>query len=315
MKKTMILSMLMLMGITGVQAQESEYVPLVREGVTWVYRYNVAWVPQQKHTTVTNEFKGDVTINGIQYKECIQTIDMSAKDEWENPDALGDKPVMTIAYVREENKKVYAILTDEYKNFITNDESQAFGIKGPHYEETGEYQIYDFDDPESFYSQIYQFKGGAMVDGELVSYNVYFVPELIGTIEVNGTQRKQYELLDTNYGKHERYQLLTEGIGHSYVTDKEGFYPSGVPSVVFYAADRYPSGVMSGYRGVLTHVVENGDVVFKTPAFDNSMTGIEDVQMKVESKDNRYYNLMGQPVAKPTQPGIYIHQGHKIVIK
>ena len=65
MKKA-LLSMLMMMGITGVLAQEYEYVPLVREGVTWVFRYNVAW-PHWKCTRVTNEFKGDVTINGIQY--------------------------------------------------------------------------------------------------------------------------------------------------------------------------------------------------------------------------------------------------------
>ena len=86
MKKA-LLSMLMMMGITGVLAQEYEYVPLVREGVTWVFRYNVAW-PHWKCTRVTNEFKGDVTINGIQYKECIQTIDMSNRDEWDNPDTL-----------------------------------------------------------------------------------------------------------------------------------------------------------------------------------------------------------------------------------
>ena len=41
MKKSIILSMLMLMlmGITGVHAQEYEYVPLVREGVKWVYAF------------------------------------------------------------------------------------------------------------------------------------------------------------------------------------------------------------------------------------------------------------------------------------
>ncbi len=33
--------------------------------------------------------------------------------------------------------------------------------------------------------------------------------------------------------------------------------------------------------------------------------------------DENYYNLMGQPVGKevPSTPGIYIHQGRKIVVR
>ena len=33
--------------------------------------------------------------------------------------------------------------------------------------------------------------------------------------------------------------------------------------------------------------------------------------------DENYYNLMGQPVGKdvPTVPGIYIHQGKKILVR
>ena len=33
--------------------------------------------------------------------------------------------------------------------------------------------------------------------------------------------------------------------------------------------------------------------------------------------DPQYYNLMGQPMGKdvPTTPGIYIHQGKKIVVR
>ena len=33
--------------------------------------------------------------------------------------------------------------------------------------------------------------------------------------------------------------------------------------------------------------------------------------------DENYYNLMGQPVGKdvPITPGIYIHQGKKIVVR
>ncbi len=49
---------------------------------------------------------------------------------------------------------------------------------------------------------------------------------------------------------------------------------------------------------------ENGGVI----------TAIDKVSYNANSNDGIYYNLLGQPVTNPT-PGIYIHNGHKVVIK
>lgn len=49
---------------------------------------------------------------------------------------------------------------------------------------------------------------------------------------------------------------------------------------------------------------ENGGVI----------TAIDKVSYNANSNDDIYYNLLGQPVTNPT-PGIYIHNGHKVVIK
>ena len=45
----------------------------------------------------------------------------------------------------------------------------------------------------------------------------------------------------------------------------------------------------------------------------NEVTSIADVEINVNG-DNRYYNMMGQPVVNPT-PGIYIHNGKKVIVK
>lgn len=48
----------------------------------------------------------------------------------------------------------------------------------------------------------------------------------------------------------------------------------------------------------------------------STMTGIADITVdKPATGNNAYYTLSGVRVAKPTQPGIYIHNGRKVVVK
>jgi hypothetical protein len=49
-------------------------------------------------------------------------------------------------------------------------------------------------------------------------------------------------------------------------------------------------------------------------AITGTTTGINSIAVNEQQKDNRYYNLNGQVVAKPTR-GLYIHNGKKFVIK
>ncbi|MBR1803851.1 MAG: hypothetical protein IJ775_02965 [Muribaculaceae bacterium] len=56
-----------------------------------------------------------------------------------------------------------------------------------------------------------------------------------------------------------------------------------------------------------------GEVIYMPPYEDP--TAITDVKADASTNgDNRYYNIMGQPVAHPTT-GIYIHNGRKVVVK
>ena len=70
----------------------------------------------------------------------------------------------------------------------------------------------------------------------------------------------------------------------------------------------------------LSHVVKDGKIIYKGMRYrEDVLSGIDEMatDQARRSMDDNYYNLMGQPVGKdvPTAPGIYIHQGKKIVVR
>ena len=70
----------------------------------------------------------------------------------------------------------------------------------------------------------------------------------------------------------------------------------------------------------LSHVVKDGKIIYKGMRYRHgAFTGIDEVVAKLPACpiDPNYYNLMGQPVGTevPTTPGIYIHQGKKIIVR
>lgn len=48
---------------------------------------------------------------------------------------------------------------------------------------------------------------------------------------------------------------------------------------------------------------------------DGGESGVSDIIAAPVQEDNRYFNLQGIEVAEPTQPGLYIHNGKKILVK
>ena len=69
MKRKMLLGWgLLLFGSMALQAQEYEYVPLVREGVEWGYfQYNP--VHPENNGIIRLQFEGDTLLNGKTYKK------------------------------------------------------------------------------------------------------------------------------------------------------------------------------------------------------------------------------------------------------
>ena len=56
------------------------------------------------------------------------------------------------------------------------------------------------------------------------------------------------------------------------------------------------------------------DVTIKV-TFIEDTTGIKKVQTEGQRQDGKWYTLSGMPVEKPTQPGVYIQNGKKILKK
>ena len=67
---------------------------------------------------------------------------------------------------------------------------------------------------------------------------------------------------------------------------------------------------------VIYHQVDNpnlGLVIFM-PAHQEGPTAVDEIQA-ADLNDGLYYNLMGIPSDTPAAPGIYIHNGQKIIVK
>ena len=70
----------------------------------------------------------------------------------------------------------------------------------------------------------------------------------------------------------------------------------------------------------LSHVVKDGQIIYKGMRYrEGAFTGIDEVvaDRTGRPQDENYYDLMGRPMGKdvPTAPGIYIHNGKKIVVR
>jgi hypothetical protein len=230
--------------------------------------------------------KGDVQIGDKHYKPVILThyIDVNGKEK-EVEDFI---PV----YLREEDKVVYAIHPDGFWYaqcpvgfgwFV----SMPSGL--PLTTTTDEFILYDFNDPMAICSP----------------ENYVGSVEFLGTeIKSIGGQNRKCHHYRTWYSEDDE---IIEGIGY------DG--NSGFPLYYFYV---FTTGFQVTYY--LSHVIENDEIVYKGRWFESDVhVGINEVMSNQKAlwKDNRYYNLMGQPVGTevPTTPGIYIHQGKKIIVR
>jgi hypothetical protein len=79
-----------------------------------------------------------------------------------------------------------------------------------------------------------------------------------------------------------------------------------------------PNADYQEYCG-LSHVIKDGKIIYKGMRYrEDQYTGIGDVAAdQRHPQDGNYYDLMGRVVGKdvPTMPGIYIHNGKKIVVR
>ena len=234
MKKTLLISILALLGMTQAVAQEYEYVPFVREGVKWTYsiqdyHYEMDYEtnPARGDNKVyrTLEIKGDTVINGKTYKAMHMCVD----DQYSEP-----KDVVPV-YLREENKKVYgivpvsiffddAIICLTPYGFAPDDEILA----------GEEFLLYDFQDPVTYWEN-------------LINDDWFNLQLKQDTVEVGGHYAKR--LFDSR--QEGDYFQVIEGIGamgmNSYPL--AFFMPvcTGIHCTEYYSLEK---------------VVENGEVIY-----------------------------------------------------
>ncbi len=261
-----------------------EYVPFVREGVKWVYYYNnpfsgdILEMPEGKQY-YSFEMKGDVLIGNKHYKQVCLTHYLDD----ENKEAEEFIPV----YLREEDKVVYAIHPGGimYPQCPVGIGSYIGSTSSlPMTTTNEEYILYDFNDPITLY--------------EANSSANYMETDYIN-VGAKTSKRHHYDYTNND--------LIIEGIGY------DG--DAGMPLFYF---EKMTTGLQVGY--FLSHVVENGEIIYKGIHFDQgNHVGINEVVAEQSRRvvDRNYYNLMGQPVGKqvPQTPGIYIHNGRKIVVR
>lgn len=292
MKKiiTLIISVLALLPSSAVAA---DYVPLVREGVRWLY-----WYCKESGADDVEyfaEFRGDSIINGYTYKKAYRYKAV--------PGAKLDVTRTTpVALMREENKVVYVVDLDD--GIKANSEFYGSGnwntciLDGPN-EEVCELVAYDFNSAESMIK----------TKGDWVSF---FEPEYIQCESgefplLDNTKRN---LIKAYYGEGSDRSLfcsIADGIGPTSQTDG----PSG--DVI----EPYGTFCTCGEGIMLLAVCETGSDGVETPVYaadgvvDDHLkellgwAGVEGVPLDRVVKGVRYYNLQGVESARP-MPGVSI---------
>ena len=298
MKKTIIISILALLGMSQAVALEYEYVPFVREGVIWVYRYDnpLSSIMDPDFEIGRHyfklELKGDTVINGKVYKAMHKYS--GASINWENDTV----PV----YLREEDKIVYGIIPDGRRFFDCP--VGKYPTNKDYCYDGQEFVLYDFADPAAYWDNL-------LINRPALPPFTFLGAD---TIQLANKLVKRYRWIYP-------YIMQVEGVGGDTWCGYLGYtlypyyetYPTSVPCSKIYFS--------------FSHVIEDGEIVYKGfffrpedfPDSDSGhQTAIDELAAdKVRQSDGNYYNLMGQPMGKqlPTAPGIYIHQGKKIVIR
>ena len=283
MKNIFLFSILALLGMSQSVAKDYEYVPFVREGVKWVYcinNYNEIY-PINPDLPVgrsyyTLELKGDTVINDKTYK----AMHKYSGDHINN--ATDTIPI----YLREENKIVYGIIPDGvmYFDCPVDVHSEVDPYSGE------EFIVYNFNNVTEYLNE---------------RLNVYYEPVSVNLLSIGDHVVNRYLGLLCGFLEFD----YIEGIG----MDSETY---GYTLCFFMGT--LTSNTLATYT--LNHVIENGEIIYKGRHFraEGVHTGIDEVTAEQHRvADGNYYDLMGRPVGKdvPSTPGIYIHNGQKIVVR
>jgi hypothetical protein len=299
MKKALLITLLALLGLGQAIAQDSEssgYLSLVREGVKWV---NEKVIVNHGDTTkyyYNYEFSGKdglTNMAGEINDACFYYLGEQLNVE---QDSL-------IAGLRDD-RSVTCMRNNAY-NKVLSENRVIFEL--PMYLDGGTRTLYDFYYPYSciyYYlmSEYYWVEQGH--EEEITAENLIEVEP----VTVEGVECFRIAYLDEN---GEPLAYIVEGIG----------FDSRDMGDLLTPFTRQPDHDADYQEWCgLSHVVKDGQIIYKGMRYrEGAFTGIDEAvaDRTGRPQDENYYDLMGRPVGKdvPTAPGIYIHNGKKIVVR
>ena len=299
MKKEFIFTLMALLGSYPAVAQwdSTDYLPIVREGVKWV-----------NEKVIINH--GDTT----RYYYCYEFSGIDST-EYYTEDIIHACYYYTDGTLDVDSDSLIAGLIDRGAvSFYRNNAYERVHTEGRTL-----FRLASIMEPMESRTVLYWFSDGhSPIDYYLTcqEWDEVEPPVLtrenfteVEPIEVEGTTCRRYAYVKEN------------GDTMCYVVEGIGFDSRNMGDLLTpFTREPDPDADYQEYCG-LCHVVKDGQIIYKGMRYTpDNMTGIDEVVAEQRPRrvhDDNYYNLMGQPVGKtlPTAPGIYIHQGKKIVIR
>ena len=250
---------------------------IVREDRIWRYysKYNCNMNPSQD-IYLDVRLSGTTEIDGVEYYNCYV---------WKESDEFSEDNAVLIAYMREENGKVYA-------RYIPDSDETAFdkGIDIIPYAPMMDNFSHNFDTLCKM--DVLLFDTNLNVGDKLVSTEGNSDSDVFNVVETSyygcfGVNRKAWNLVkDDNVSKGYNF---CEGVG-----DFTGLLPMPGAASISYGV--YPWELVE-------MIDEKGNPLF---APSKMTTGVENVGEEMEVVKEAFYDLNGVEISKPVSNGVYV---------
>ncbi len=299
MKKTLLIALFALLGLALAVAQEDDYLPIVREGVKWVNEKVIVNNGDTTHYYYKYEFSG--YDNDPYYMNLNEDINNACY--YYTGHHLDVEKDSLIAGLRDRGS-VTCFRNHAYKKNLREGRMM---MQFDMFTDGGTVLLFRFgengcDDYYIWLNEFWEYNSG--IKAFLTRDNF----KMVDPITIEGTECERYAYIGE------------DGDTLAYVVEGIGFDSRDMGDLLTPFTRRPdPTADYQEWCG-LCHVVKDGKVIYKGMRYSpNNMTGIDEVVEDKVSRpqDPRYYDLMGRSLGTdvPTTPGIYIHQGKKIVVR
>ncbi len=295
MKKTLLISILALLGMTQAAAQLYEPLFLVRDGVKWVNEKVVINQGDTTYSYYTYEIQGDAP------EEFHYSEGQSKACHYYTGEQIDIQNDSIISYLAQNDWNGVTVVW--FQNFaqtevISQNRNMLQGMGTPGIS-TG--------------TLLYSFYQLPIINiNTYISHQIDPIFNEDNLIEVDPIEVEGIEC-------HRIAHINEHGDVLFYVVEGIGFDSRDMGDLLTpFTRKPDPDADYQEYWG-LSHVIKDGKIIYKGMRYnEDHLSAVGEVAADSQrAGDANYYNLMGQPVGKdvPTTSGIYIHQGKKIIVR